>query len=203
MTPRRLVINDCPLGYAFRCCKRCWSGTKVGQLQINLFVWGGGWKSGMITQFSFSWSILIWIKAACAVSTLWLNTADISLPNTFSVLRMCKCGAHFDLLTYVYRRRMDGGLKMDFKSWRDHVLLCSWQILRNAFVASSSLHAGVRFVANTFLKGNVGPWSSCFLSGTTQAFIFKTGTYRIYVPRCYPSPVLSPRHCGKCPKHLS
>ena len=80
---------------------------------------------------------------------------------------MCKCGAHFDLLMYVYRRKMDGALKMDFKSWRDHVLLCSWQNLRNAFVTSSSLNAGVRFLANTFLKGNVGPWSSCFLSGTT------------------------------------
>lgn len=60
---------------------------------------------------------------------------------------------------------MDGGLKMDFKSWRDHVLLCSWQILRNAFVASSSLHAGVRFVANTFLKRNVGLGPHAFSLG--------------------------------------
>ena len=63
---------------------------------------------------------------------------------------------------------MDGGLKMDFKSCRDHVLLCSWQILRNAFVES-----GVKFVANTFLKGNIGPRCSYFLSGTTQDFHFQ------------------------------
>ena len=57
------------------------------------------------------------------------------------------------------------------------------------------LQNGVRTVCS--------PGAALPVSGTTQAFIFKTGTYRIYVPRCYPSPVLSPRHCGKCPKHLS
>ena len=76
MTPGRHLINDCSLGYSLGCYKRCLLGTKNGELQLNLFwgcmYWG---EFGKITQFSFSWSILIWIKAACATSIFWLNTA--------------------------------------------------------------------------------------------------------------------------------
>lgn len=102
-------------------------------------------------------------------------------------------------MMYVYRKRMDGCSKMDFKSSRDHVLLCPLKSLRNAFIGSAPQHAGGMFVANTLQRKNG------ILVFMLSLWDKNQGTYRIslIILRCYPSPVLGSIHSGKCLNHLS
>lgn len=82
---------------------------------------------------------------------------------------------------------------MNFRSWRDHVILCSLKSLRNAFVGSTPRHVGGLSVANTLQRGNKVLVLMLSLWDKNQ------GAYRIswIIPRCYASPVLGPMHSGK------
>lgn len=167
MTPSRYLINDCPLGYALGCYKRYLLGTKIRELQLKFFFFffGGGCRSSKITQFSFSWSILILIKVACATLTFWLNAAKVSLPNIFSALRFESLG-HILIWWCIYIEEE----WMDAWRWTSDPEGIMWYCV--PWKAWGMLLLGLphgMLVACLWLtpcKGETRSWCSCFPSGT-------------------------------------